>query len=81
MIIREMHEARKKSIENRLENESRAEFSMLRSLTFYRQLRDEGAFAFPSLPNSGLTIDTSETDPNESADKIIEYFGLPRVRS
>ena len=67
----------KKELERRLENESRAEFGKLRSLRLYHQLRDEGTFAFPPLPDSGLTIDTSKSDPNESAHRIIEYFGLP----
>ena len=64
-------------LERRLEDQSRAEFGKLRSLKLYRQLRDDGAFVFPPLPNTGLTIDTSKSDPNESADQIIGYFGLP----
>ena len=64
-------------LERRVENESRAEFAKLRSLSQYRQLRDEGAFAFPQLPDSGLTIDTSETDRVESATCIVSHFGLP----
>ncbi|MCH2516958.1 MAG: AAA family ATPase [Dehalococcoidia bacterium] len=64
-------------LERRIENESRAEFGKLRSLELYRQLRDEGAFAFPPVPNTRLTIDTSKSDANASASKIVEYFGLP----
>ena len=64
-------------LEARLENQSRAEFGKLRSLKLYRQLRDEGAFAYPPLPDTGLTIDTSKFEPNQSAEQIIEYFGLP----
>ena len=63
-------------LERRLENESRAEFRKLRSLGLYRQLRDEGAFDYPPLPGSGLTIDTGESNPSESAHKIVDYFGL-----
>ena len=66
--------------ESRIENESRAEFGKLRSLELYRQLRDDGARAFPPMPDSGLTIDTSKSDANASASKIVEYFGLP-IRS
>ena len=64
-------------LERRLENDSRAEFRKLRSLELYRQLRDDGARTFPPLPDSGLTIDTSKSEPNESAAKIADYFGLP----
>ena len=63
-------------LEQRMENESRAEFGKLRSLSLYRQLRYEGAFDFPLLPDSGLTIDTSMTDPGESVRRIVDYFGL-----
>ena len=63
-------------LERRLENESRAEFGKLRSLGLYRQLRDEGAFEYPPLPGSGLTIDTSASNPSGSAHKIVEHFGL-----
>ena len=63
-------------LERRMENQSRAEFAKLRSLNIYRQLRDEGAFEFPPLPDSGLTIDTSKVDPDTSARLIIEHFGL-----
>lgn len=63
-------------LERRMENESRAEFSKLRSLNVYRQLRDEGEFTFPSLPDSGLTIDTSKSSPDESARRIVDYFRL-----
>ena len=66
-------------LERRMENESRAEFGKLRSLELYQQLRGEGAFAFPALPDSGLTIDTSKSDPNEAAHRIIEYFDLPTM--
>lgn len=64
-------------LERRMENQSRAEFAKLRSLSLYQELRDAGAFDFMTLPESGLTIDTSETQPNESAQLILEHFGLP----
>lgn len=63
-------------LERRMENQSRAEFGKLRSLSLYRQLRKEGAFDFPPVPNPGLTIDTGESNPAASARGIIEYFGL-----
>ncbi len=63
-------------LEQRMENQSRAEFAKLRSLTLYRRLRDGGAFDFASLPESGLTIDTSKTQPDESARLIVDHLGL-----
>ena len=65
-----------KELERRMENESRAEFGKLRLLELYRQLRDDGAFDFPPVPNTGLIVDTYKSDPSESASKIVEYFGL-----
>lgn len=64
-------------IERRLGNESRAEFGKLRSLSLYHQLRDEGAFDFPPLPNSGLRIDTGKSNPKVAVNQIVEYLGLP----
>ena len=64
-------------LERRMENETRAEFGKLRSLDLYQRLREEDAFAYPPLPASGLTIDTSETAPVESARRIADHFGLP----
>ena len=63
-------------LERRIENQSRAEFGKLRSLSVYRQLRDEGAFTYPPLPDSGLTIDTAISGPDESVRRIIDYFRL-----
>ena len=63
-------------LERRMENQSRAEFAKLRSLSLYRELRNEGAFAYTSLPDSGLVIDTSKTQPDKAARLIIDYFGL-----
>ena len=63
-------------LERRIENESRTEFGKLRDLKLYRRLRGEGAFFFPELPYTGLTIDTSLSPPEESALQIIEHFGL-----
>lgn len=63
-------------LERRMENQSRAEFAKLRSLSLYRELRDEGAFGFTPLPDCGLVIDTSKTQPDKSARLIIDSFGL-----
>ena len=67
-------------LEKRMKNEARAEFGKLRSLDLYRRLQDEDAFAYPPLPDSGLTIDTSETEPVESARRIVDHFSLSSIR-
>lgn len=59
-------------LERRIANPSRSEFGKLRSLEQYRELRDSGAFHFPSLP-SGLTIDTTDNLPADAAWLISKY--------
>lgn len=63
-------------IEQRLENTSRAQFFKLKSVAVFRELREKGADHFPELP-TGLTIDTSTMQPNESAHRICEHFQIP----
>ena len=58
------------TIEERIGNESRARHGKLRSLAAYRQLRDSGAFEYPSLPEPALRIDTGSTSPDEAASRI-----------
>ena len=65
-------------IEARLNNDSRGAFKKLRSLGTYRGLREAGMFEFPPLPDSGLAIDTSLSSPLESAQHVVEHFGLGR---
>jgi hypothetical protein len=68
-------------LERRIENPSRAEFNKLRSLEVFRNIRKAGKHLYPKLPNSGLTIDTSQISPQASAYKICEAFGLQLVQS
>ncbi len=63
-------------LERRVENESRAEFGKVNSLSQYRRLRDSGAFDYPQIPNTRLTIDTSTMEPPQSAERIIQRLGL-----
>jgi chloramphenicol 3-O-phosphotransferase len=62
-------------IEQRLDSASRAQFFKLKSVAVFRELRKKGADNFRELP-PGLTIDTSTVQPNESARRICEHFGL-----
>lgn len=60
-------------LENRIENLSRAEFHKLRSLDRFRKIRQQGLHIYPTLPNSGLTIDTSQVSPQAAAHRIYEF--------
>jgi hypothetical protein len=63
-------------LEQRMENPSRAQFLKLRSVEFFRELRQKGADRFPELPSSGLSIDTSRVEPAEAARRICEHFQI-----
>lgn len=64
--------------ERRAESESRRLYGKLCSRDLLRELESAGAFEYPALPNSGLTIDTGRTAPAEAAAAIRAFFGLPR---
>jgi len=66
-------------LEQRLGDEFRYKWNKLRSVGLYRHLRESGAFEFPPLPDSGLTIDTSVSTPPQSAQRIAAHFGLPAI--
>lgn len=61
-------------LENRIENPSRAEFHKLRSLERFRKIRQQRSHLYPTLPNSGLTIDTSQVSPQAAAHRIYEFL-------
>jgi hypothetical protein len=63
-------------IERRIESPSRSEFGKLRSAQQYRELKQAGAFEFSGIPESGLTLDTTDKAPEEVARLISEYFSL-----
>ena len=65
-------------LERRVTSASRASFGKLRSLELFRELYQTGAFAYPKLPDSGLTIDTSQMSPREAAHKICAFFSLEK---
>ena len=66
-------------LERRMENRSRVQYGKVHSLVQYRSLRDSGAFDYPRVPNTRLTIDTSRIQPAEAAETIIKQFALPAV--
>jgi hypothetical protein len=57
-------------IERRIENQSRAQYGKLRSLSEYRKLRKSGAFSYPALPEPLLRLDTGSLAPDEAAQRI-----------
>jgi len=63
-------------LRRRIESASRAEFGKLHSLDQFRQLNQIGAFLYSQLPDSGLSIDTSQMSPSEAARKICDFFTL-----
>ena len=60
-------------LERRIEEGSRKEFGKLASVEQYRSLQESGAFDFPRLP-SGLSVDTTNLLPADSARIISEYL-------
>ena len=57
-------------VERRIEAADRAKHGKLNSVALYRELRDAGAFTFPSLPSPMLTLATDELTPQEAAAAI-----------
>jgi hypothetical protein len=62
--------------ERRIENPSRSQFGKLNSLELYKELQRIRAFEFPELPNSGLSIDTTNREPADTARLIVESLAL-----
>lgn len=65
-------------LERRIVQPSRVGFGKLQSLELFRALHATGVFEYPTLPDSGLSIDTSQTSPREVAVRICEFFSLER---
>ena len=63
-------------LEKRIESSSRAEFGKLRSLQLFQELNETGAFVYPELPDSGLSINTTQMSAAEAATNIRDFFFL-----
>ena len=61
-------------LERRIANPSRGEFGKLCSVEQYQSLVDVGAFDFPALPSSGLSIDTTQISPAVAASLINDHL-------
>jgi hypothetical protein len=66
-------------LERRLTGSSRTAFGKLNSIDLFRELNQTGAFDYTKLPDSGLSIDTSEMRPCEAASKICAFFSLKKT--
>lgn len=69
------------ALERRMASASRAAFGKLRSPALFRELQQTGAFAYPPLPASGLSIDTSQMSPREAVSTICAFFSLGKQAS
>jgi hypothetical protein len=58
-------------IESRIENEDRRALGKLASLSDYRRMREQGAFAFRQMPTPAVKIDTSQCSPTDAAGRIV----------
>jgi len=66
-------------LQQRIEDASRKEFGKLASVEQYQSLKAAGAFHFPRLPN-GLSIDTTNQPPEDSAQLITEHVASLQIR-
>jgi len=65
----------------RIGNESRAAFGKLRSVSVQRALRQRRLMDYRPMPDSGLTIDTGATSPEDAARMILDHFALSVVKT
>ena len=61
-------------LEIRIEAESRERFGKLRDVDQFRKLDKAGAFDRPKMPPAELVVDTSHTEPLESARAIAKHL-------
>lgn len=61
-------------IERRIVEPSRAQFGKLSSLELFRELKTSGAFSYPEMPDSSLTIDTTSVSPTNAATRIAQLL-------
>ncbi|MFN2493742.1 MAG: AAA family ATPase [Pyrinomonadaceae bacterium] len=64
---------REGELERRIEDASRKKIGKLNSVQQYRSLKEAGAFNFTALPD-GLTLDTTDRSPVETAKLINAYI-------
>jgi broad-specificity NMP kinase len=68
-------------LETRLKADSRAQFGKLRDVYQFRKLDKAGAFDRPEMPAAELVVDTTHTNPLESARAIAKHLHQSQPRS
>jgi hypothetical protein len=63
-------------LEARLDTPNRREMKKLLSVKLFRELRCQGVFDSPHMPEPRLRVDTTRQSPLESAAEIVESLGL-----
>jgi adenylylsulfate kinase-like enzyme len=64
-------------LETRLDTPKRREMKKLLSVEDFRELRGQGVFNSPQMPEPQLRVDTTQQSPYESAVQIVRELGLP----
>jgi AAA domain len=64
-------------LKQRIGSAARQQHGKLTSVALFEELRAAGNFNSPSMPRAGLTIDTGERTPADSAAEIVQALGLP----
>ena len=67
-------------LETRLKADSRERFGKLRDVYQFRKLDKAGAFDRPKMPPAELVVDTTNTNPRDSARAIAKHLHQTAVR-
>ena len=63
-------------LEKRIEDPSRRTYGKLSSVSFFRELKEDGAFVDPGIPAERLVLDTTDTPAPDAARFIVGKLGL-----
>jgi hypothetical protein len=66
-------------LETRLDTPKRREMKKLLSVELFRELRGQGVFDSPRMPEPQLRVDTTRQFPSQSAAEIVKSLGLPTL--
>ena len=66
-------------LERRITSASRATFGKIQSVDQFRELTRTGVFHYRKLPETALSIDTTQMSPHEAASKIRAFFSLAEM--
>jgi hypothetical protein len=66
-------------LETRLDTPNRREMKKLLSVQLFRELRGQGVFDSPQMPEPQLRVDTTRQSPSQSAAGIVKALRLPAL--